>query len=200
MKAKKYAAAVVSTSGRARSKRKVLSLQMLPRARARKKVCDQRGGGGVREQRRHRHGVGWEKSAVARYYQLAHGTGHGTRNLTYTDLIDPISVKNAPPPHQVITTPAQALRKPQADKRRDVRRAATDMTQHHALMTHADEQEASKSLSHAHPMQHSTRPQHVEPSHQPLLSAWVWAGRQSGERGGAAPDRLHLCQHRSPLT
>ena len=64
MKAKKYAAAVVSTSGRARSKRKVVSLQMLPRARARKKVSDQRGGGGVREQRRHRHGVWWERKII----------------------------------------------------------------------------------------------------------------------------------------
>ena len=61
MKSKKYAAAVVSTSGRAGSKRRVVSQRMLPRARARKEVCDQRGGGGVREQRRHCHGVGWEE-------------------------------------------------------------------------------------------------------------------------------------------
>ena len=64
MKAKKYAAAVVSTSGRAGSKRRVVSQRMLPRARARKEVCDQRGGGGVREQRRHCHGVGWEEGAL----------------------------------------------------------------------------------------------------------------------------------------
>ena len=64
MKSKKYAAAVVSTSGRAGSKRRVVSQRMLPRARARKEVCDQRGGGGVREQRRHCHGVGWEEGGI----------------------------------------------------------------------------------------------------------------------------------------
>ena len=56
----------------------MLSPQTLPRARARKKVCDQRGGGGVREQRRHRHGVGWEnpkyKSSNDWYNSLRDGS------------------------------------------------------------------------------------------------------------------------------
>ena len=57
MESKKDVAVALSTSGRAISWRRAESKHVLPHARPRKKVCDQRGGGGVREQRRHRHAV-----------------------------------------------------------------------------------------------------------------------------------------------
>ena len=63
----RYAATALSTSGRAISWRSAVSKRMLLCARPWKKSCDQRGGGGVREQRchRHRHGVGWERGKNA---------------------------------------------------------------------------------------------------------------------------------------
>ena len=57
----RYAATALSTSGRAISWRSAVSKRMLLRARPWKKICDQRGGGGIREQRCHRHRVEWEK-------------------------------------------------------------------------------------------------------------------------------------------
>ena len=61
MKPVKDAATALSMSDHAISERSAMSKHMLPYTRARKKICDQRGGGGVREQRRHCHGVGWER-------------------------------------------------------------------------------------------------------------------------------------------
>ena len=64
MESKKDVAVALSTSGRAISWRRAESKHVLPHARPRKKVCDQRGGGGVREQRRHRHAVWGGKEEI----------------------------------------------------------------------------------------------------------------------------------------
>ena len=71
MESKKDVAVALSTPGRAISWRRAESKHVLPHARPRKKVCDQRGGGGVREQRRHRHGVGWERRRKKCAIQIA---------------------------------------------------------------------------------------------------------------------------------
>ena len=65
MKSKKDAAAVLSTSDLAVSKRSAMSKHMLPCTRAWEKVCGQRGGGGVLEQRRHCHGWGGSRGKMS---------------------------------------------------------------------------------------------------------------------------------------
>ena len=61
---KKDAAVAASTPGRAISERTTVPERMSRHTRLYKKVCDRRGGGEVREQRRHRHRVGWEKDLI----------------------------------------------------------------------------------------------------------------------------------------
>ena len=82
METKKDVAAALSTSGRVISWRRAVSRHVLLRTRPWDKVCDQRGGRGVREQRRHRHGArGFEVGTgvgKCRTRHIGSGTGAGT--------------------------------------------------------------------------------------------------------------------------